>query len=251
MQVLLPYVWVSHLLSAEGKILLPVKSTARGKKDYQWKWHHNSEAFRSWKLTELEKNACSWSLCCCWPLRPTSSPCHQLVPPVLPHLAWPQVRCWGEPFPCPSLGLALPGPDPKFANVQPVSDTPKHPKQKNCFSVSGLLPISKCSQDLWGDDWKKLLLITLKLSIPLSVQYFLHILLNFISVYNCNIIFVFCAQRERISKSHLRVFTKHKISQRNLHAERNTYLCYQERGSVQYNLLGFIWKFKIFSMLRD
>lgn len=44
---------------------------------------------------------------------------------------------------------------------------------------------------LMGWQLKKLLQITLKLNIPLSVQYFLHILLTFICVYNCTITFVF------------------------------------------------------------
>lgn len=152
-------------------------------------------------------------------------------PPVVLATPWYLLSCpiWhshrSEDEGSPSLGLALPGLDPKFANVQPASETPKHPREKTCcYSASCLLPISKCFQDLWGNNWKKLLLITLKLNIPLSVQYFLNILLNFTCVYNCNITFVFCAWRELISKAHLRVFTKDRISQTNLHAERDTYI---------------------------
>lgn len=114
---------------------------AKGKKDYQWKLHPNSEASRSWKLTELEKNALCWSLCCCWSLRRTSCCCRPLAPPVQPPLAQPQVKGWGEPFPCPSLGLALPCPDLKFADVQAVSDTPKHPKEKNMLLLCFLCAI--------------------------------------------------------------------------------------------------------------
>lgn len=136
--------------------------------------------------------SCVLSVCCCWPLRPTSCSCHPLVPPVLAPLAQPWVRGWGEPFPCPSLGLALPGPDPKFANVQPVSDTPKHPEEKNMLLLCFLPALhQQMLSRLMGWQLKKLLQITLKLNMPLSVQYFLHILLTFICVYNCTITFVF------------------------------------------------------------